>query len=194
MELILVRHPEVAVAAGTCYGQADVPLRLPMRPAVAELLGPLLDAGPVCRVVSSPLQRAQRPAQALAEALGCPLSTDPRWMELAFGDWEGRRWDLIPRHESDPWAEQPEHRAPPGGETLLQLRERVHAAMDALLEARPALQRTLVLCHAGPIRVARARALGVPLREALAHPLPFGGSVVLRAQRAGSLWQWEAAA
>ena len=29
MELILVRHPEVAAPAGTCYGQTDLPARTP---------------------------------------------------------------------------------------------------------------------------------------------------------------------
>lgn len=176
MELILLRHPVVAAPAGTCYGQIDLPLREPMEPPLAQLLQ-ALPAG-ITALWTSPLQRARGLAEALAPALGCALQTDVRWQELHFGAWEGRPWSAINRAESDPWAADPEHLAPPGGETLAALRTRVHAAMDALT-GHPAT-RVLVVAHAGPIRVALARARGQAATEALAQPLAFGGLTVLR--------------
>ena len=176
MELILLRHPVVAAPAGTCYGQADLPLREPMEPPLAQVLQ-ALPAG-IDALWTSPLQRARTLAEALAPALGCAPQTDARWQELHFGDWEGRPWSAIDRAESDPWAADPEHRAPPGGETLAALRARVHAAMDALAEQ--SATRALVVAHAGPIRVALARARGHVATEALAQPLAFGGLTVLR--------------
>lgn len=182
MELILLRHPVVAAAAGTCYGQADLPLREPMEPPLAQVLQALptgIDA-----LWSSPLQRARVLAQALAPALGCALQIDARWQELHFGAWEGRPWSAIDRAESDPWAADPEHQAPPGGETLAALRARTHAAMDALADLPAA--RVLVVAHAGPIRVALARARGQAATEALAQPLAFGG--LTRLTHIGGQW------
>ncbi|MBQ0932983.1 alpha-ribazole phosphatase family protein [Ideonella sp. 4Y16] len=176
MELILLRHPVVAAPAGICYGQADLPAREPLEPPPAQVLQAL--PGPVDALWTSPLRRARVLAEALAATLGCPPREDARWMELHFGAWEGHPWSAIDRAESDPWADDPEHRAPPGGETLAALRARVHAAMDALAATR--LQRVLVVAHAGPIRVALARARGQAATEALAQPLAFGGLTVLR--------------
>ena len=31
MDLVLIRHPEVVIEAGVCYGQTDVPLRHDVR-------------------------------------------------------------------------------------------------------------------------------------------------------------------
>jgi alpha-ribazole phosphatase len=197
MELILVRHPEVDLPAGTCYGQADVAMRAPMAPPLDQVRAALAAHEPLTALAGSPLQRARGLAQALSVALACPLwPADARWMELDFGSWEGRPWSAIPRAESDPWAEDPLHRAPPGGESLAMLATRVHAAMDAAADALAAAggERLAVVAHAGPIRIARARALGHDIRQAadpaLAHPLPFGGLTPLRATRRDGHWHW----
>jgi alpha-ribazole phosphatase len=176
VELILLRHPVVAAPAGTCYGQADLPAREPLEPGAPQVLQSLPTS--IDALWTSPLRRARVLADALAPALGLPLQVDARWMELHFGAWEGRPWSAIDRADSDPWAADPEHRAPPGGETLAALRTRVHAAMDALAAAPAA--RVLVVAHAGPIRVALARARGSAAIEAMAHPLAFGGLTRLR--------------
>lgn len=186
MALILARHTRVDLAAGTCYGQADVPLRQPHDPpfdAVGRRLGELLARiggdTRVVQVVSSPLRRARLLADHLSRDLGLPTVTDPRWMELHFGAWEGRRWDDIPRAESDPWAEDTLHRAPPGGETQNALIERVRAALAALHpSARQPGDAVLVVAHAGPLRVALGSAQGwVPSADPQQAPvtLDFGG-------------------
>lgn len=192
MELILVRHTPVLLPEGTCYGQLDVAAREPLAPAPQEVLQALAAAPRIEAACCSPLQRARQLAAPLAEALGLPLATDPRWMELHFGDWEGQRWEHIPRALSDAWLADVEHRAPPGGETLAALRERVWAAMDALADGPAAC--ALVVAHAGPIRVALARARGLPPAAQLAQPLAFGGVTRLHAQRAGGGWRWQEAA
>jgi alpha-ribazole phosphatase len=169
----------VAAPAGTCYGQADLPAREPLEPPPAQVLQAL--PGPVNALWTSPLRRARVLADALAAALGCTPREDARWMELHFGDWEGRPWAAIDRTQSDPWAADPERLAPPGGETLAALRARVHAAMDALAaSACGDASRVLVVAHAGPIRVALARARDQAATDALAQPLAFGGLTQLR--------------
>lgn len=195
MSLILLRHTVVDLPPGTCYGQLDAPLRVPHHPpwdGVTRRLRALLQRHGLRlrRVVSSPLQRAWQLACAQAEAAGLPPpESDPRWMELNFGAWEGRRWDVIPRHESDPWAQDYHHRAPPGGETHAALAARVHAALDALAhDAAEPQSAVLVVAHAGPIRVALGRAQGLPVQQLPDTPLDFGGLCHLQA-RPGRGWQ-----
>lgn len=219
MPLILIRHTAVAVPPGTCYGQADVPLREPTQPAfedVSARLRQLLRAWgrepqtPSVRWISSPSSRAWRLASWLAEDLGEPpgnectfpsaamgrdalrrpaVVADPRWMELSFGLWEGRLWDDIPRSESDPWAEDVVHRNPPGGETVITLRQRVAAAMTELLSAATAEGPVIVVVtHAGPIRVALADDARLAAWQDPQTPPPelaFGGLNWMTAQSDG---------
>ena len=48
-------------------------------------------------VIASPLRRAADTAAAVARRFALPVEEDPRWMELDFGEWEGRRYDEIAR-------------------------------------------------------------------------------------------------
>ncbi|MAS45402.1 MAG: phosphoglycerate mutase [Rhodobacteraceae bacterium] len=162
---LVMRHPAVAAAPGLCYGRHD-PGLAPGWEAAADALRPrLADRG---AIIASPAPRCLLPARRLAAALAIPLRVDPRWQELDFGAWEGRPWAGIPRAESDPWAEDPEHRAPPRGETFAALRARVAEAW-AEAEAAPA---PLVLAHAGPIRALRMALAGLDFAAAFAWPAP----------------------
>lgn len=197
-DLLLLRHPQVAAPPGWCYGQSDVPLAEPlcpgfdvMRDKVRAGLAELHAAGgapALQQVVSSPLQRAARPARQLADDLGLPWRQDRRWMELDFGAWEGVAWADIDRSDSDPWAEDPWHRAPPGGETQAALAARVAAACQDWLAApaevpgQPLAQ--LVVAHSGSIRSLVVTALGLAPAAAHALWLPPGGLVWLRHQAA----------
>ena len=162
MGLILLRHPSTD-AKGLCYGRTEVPLSAE---APAEILRALETTPPPRRVISSPARRCLELARELAGLHGLPLETDPRLLELDFGAWEGRPWSKIPRHESDPWAEDPLRRAPPGGESFSALSARVTAI------ARAADGATLVT-HAGPIRALRIASGEVDFAAAFAAPVPF---------------------
>jgi alpha-ribazole phosphatase len=166
MALILLRHTQVALPAGTCYGQLDVALSQPAQPSfddVRQRLAALLEeistatgsTASLVRIVTSPLRRAAELAAALAQTWPVPVEPDPRWMELHFGCWEGRLWDDVPRHEIDTWADDVDCRAPPGGETRSALAQRVQAALAAVWHAAQVPgQVVLVVAHAGPIRMA----------------------------------------
>lgn len=189
-EVLLLRHPQPEVAAGLCYGQLDVPARQPLHPAPAEVLAALrasLGGRVPVQVLSSPLQRARALAEPLAQAFGLGLQVDARWQELAFGHWEGRRWADIPRHESDPWADDVHHRAPPGGESRAQLLARVAAALGALSE-QPGVH--VVVSHAGAIRCALTLALGLPPERVPEVALDFGRITALR-WHPGAWARWE---
>jgi alpha-ribazole phosphatase len=195
--VILLRHTEVALPPGICYGQTDVPLQEPVEPtfqAVRARLMRLLGASagheaglaPLQRIVTSPLLRAARLAHWLGQALAVPVSADPRWMELNFGAWEGLAWNDVPRAELDHWAAHLDRQAPPGGETRAALQQRVRAALDELhgeVASKPGT--VLVVTHGGPIRMALPPS-GV---DPMSIPLNFGGLTCLRALPPIAQWQ-----
>ncbi len=151
--LIIVRHGRTAAnAGGLLQGRVDNPLDDEGR-AQAEAIAATL--GQVDLVVSSPLLRARQ----TAEPLGADIEIDERWIELDYGEWEARPVsDVSP----DDWARWRADRefAPPGGESLAALNERVAAACADLVEA--ARHSTVaVFTHVSPIKSAMAWALGV---------------------------------
>src|SRR5262249_37827600 len=88
--LWVARHAEVEVE-GLCYGQLDVPPRIPHGEAAARLEADLGGFRPD-RVWTSPLARCLGPATEVALRLARPLSVEPRRLELSFGALDGRRW------------------------------------------------------------------------------------------------------
>jgi len=118
-------------------------------------------------VIASPALRCRRLAEELAARDGVALSLDARLWELDFGDWEGVPWDAIRRTDSDPWADNPWTIAPPGGETFAEVHARV---AGAIAKAVPG---TALVCHAGPIRVARMILTGAGFDAVCAEPVPY---------------------
>ncbi|MEO1458980.1 MAG: histidine phosphatase family protein [Pseudomonadota bacterium] len=164
MTLTLLRHPRPRVAPGLCYGRLDL---APGEGAPREIAAVLAALPPVSAVLTSPTRRCLALATAVAAREGLPLCRDARLQELDFGRWEGRRWDEIDRRESDPWAEDPLNRAPPGGERFADLLAWVGAVLGA---APPG---AALICHAGPIRAARMLADGIGFDAAFAAPVPY---------------------
>ncbi|MBK6356021.1 MAG: alpha-ribazole phosphatase family protein [Betaproteobacteria bacterium] len=139
MRLHLIRHPKPSIEPGICYGQLDILAKI----ETAELACLRAELPPGLPVWSSPLQRCRQ----LAEQLHPQPIIDARLAEMSFGDWEGRPWDDIPRHELDAWAADVAGYAPPGGESprALQLRALDFVASLTVPEA-------VIVTHAGVIR------------------------------------------
>ncbi|SAK74699.1 phosphoglycerate mutase family protein [Caballeronia fortuita] len=179
MDLVLIRHPRVAVDAGVCYGQTDVPLRDDAH-GLASALSARMNALNVPACVdgwhASPLARCA----SIAQALGGVAHIDARLAEMNFGAWEGRAWDLIDRALIDAWADDIQHARPHGGESLAQFAQRVIAWFDETCGDRPAVH---VVAHAGVVRVLAAHLLGIARESALQWPLEFGGIVWFRRVR-----------
>lgn len=157
----LVRHASTAWSGRRYAGRSDPPLDAAGRTAAAELGRDFADAiGPTGRIVSSPLRRALETAEAVAVATGAPITLDARWQEADVGEVEGltfldiaERWPDLARRLADgetdiDW---------PGGETAAAFDARVRAAWSAIADDdRP----TVVVAHAGPLRLVLAIAAG----------------------------------
>ncbi|RDJ00337.1 histidine phosphatase family protein [Dyella solisilvae] len=139
------------------------------------------------RVVSSSLRRCAEFAHELATARGLPLRVDPRLAEYHFGDWQGVPIETLAQEQGEAlagfWAD-PVNRPPPGGETFVQFRTRLCAAMDEVA-AEAQAHRVLVITHGGVIRLLRCEAEGrdfgemanIDVPHASLHPLAWGGVI-----------------
>ncbi len=151
--LVLVRHGQTdANARALLQGHVDLPLSALGR-RQAEALRPLVPTD--ARVISSPLGRARE----TAAALGRDVEVDDRWIELDYGEFDGRPIVDVPPDVWAAWRADP-HFTPPGGESLVMLGARVRGACEELLdEARD--RDVVVVSHVSPIKAAIAWTLGV---------------------------------
>lgn len=145
MILWLLRHPRTAVPEGVCYGRSDVELEPRILEESDKLVSRVREDEPEV-VYSSPLRRCRL----LAERIGAPR-LDHRLQELDFGSWELRPWNEIERAELARWQEEGLSWRPPGGESVLEVAERLTLFL-ADLEASQAAG-ACVVTHAGVIRV-----------------------------------------
>lgn len=190
--LIAIRHTPVLGGQGICYG-GNTDLEVADR-EVADAARRLRLAIPDWPIVSSPLQRCRRLAEATARGFriapspsrGVPASplpmaaaralprgvqVDARIAELHFGDWEGQAWSVISREHRDEWAANPSGYRIPGGESHLDLEARVTKALAELTAP------TIWFTHAGVIRALHHLLSGIDHREALRRPVPYATPV-----------------
>lgn len=151
--LVVVRHGRTAHnAAGRLLGRLDPPLDETGERQAAALAAAV---GPVDRVVTSPLQRTRQ----TAAAFGVPVEVDDRWIELDYGELDGVPLGEVPAGTWERWRADVDF-APPGGESLRQLGDRVRGALDALVaQDRPGTGTTVVVTHVSPVKAAVTWAL-----------------------------------
>jgi broad specificity phosphatase PhoE len=168
-----VRHAPVVGHGGKIYGNSEVACDV----SDSAAFGALATRLPSDALwVTSHLGRAKKTAAAIDAAIGksgsggfAPL-VEPAIGEQDFGDWQGRRHDEIER-ASDMvyhkfWA-APAHHAPPGGESFVDVVERVATAIARLTDEH-AGRDIVAVSHGGPIRAALAVAFGLEPEVALA--------------------------
>jgi probable phosphomutase (TIGR03848 family) len=130
--------------------------------AVAERLAPV----PLAAVVSSPLERCQQTAAAVAGGRELEVQTDDRFGEARYGDWTGRPitelvkeplWKVVQQHPSAAVFPGPE------GEGLAQTQARAVAAVREW-NAKLGADAVWVACsHGDVIKAVLADALGLHL-------------------------------
>ena len=162
--IVLARHGETdANRAGLLLGRADPLLNARGRQQAAATAAALADeAAPVLLV--SPLRRTRDTAQLIADATGAPITVDERLIELDYGEWDEHRVADLPADTVERWRADPTF-APPGGESLVDLRRRVApVAAEALDQA--ADRTVIVVSHVSPIKAMMLCALGLDDRYA----------------------------
>lgn len=168
MSVVLIRHTRPAVSDGVCYGRTDLDVADSFRDEVRQVLAGIQ---PFDVLVTSPLRRCRRLAEAIGADSGVLPEVDERIQEMDFGRWEGLAWSDVPVDELDEWAENFLHARPHGGESVAMLRRR---ALEALLDFRASGRKHIVVTHAGVIKVAMA---GDDAPESFNTKVDFGGMV-----------------
>lgn len=157
MSIYLIRHTEIDLPKGMCYGQLDAPLKkthLRDFSKIKKLLPKNYG-----QVISSPHQNCVE----LAKFLDENYTTDQSLLELNFGDWEGQLWQDINTEELKNWSENIVHARPKNGENLLELFQRVSQFFNKLRMNES--ENIVVVCHTGVIRCLIASMMHIPLER-----------------------------
>lgn len=151
--IVLVRHGETgdSVPPYRFQGRTDTPLNDAGR-AQARALAAAAGGLGLRALWSSDLARARETAEIVAARLGLGVRIDRRLSESDRGSWEGRLVEEVAAAEPEAYAAwrgtDPAFRFP-GGESLVEHRDRARAAIAEILGGPlPAL----AVCHGGTIR------------------------------------------
>jgi phosphoserine phosphatase len=140
MKIYLVRHGQTSWNQDQrLQGLCDVPLNRTGIRQSHRLAEWYRNTG-VRRIVSSPLFRARRTAQILAERTGRTPLMDDRLREIDHGPWTGLRLDAIEDRFPDDfatWSFVPEKLRVPNGESLMAVYHRCTQALLDLIKDHP---------------------------------------------------------
>lgn len=132
-------------------------------------------------VLASPMVRTQETAAAIGRRLGSHVRTEPRIAECDFGTWEGQAPDALEADGSGgfrAWHADPTVR-PPGGESLVDVGDRVWGLLSALQTSD--LGRSVVLVsHVMAVRAAVGRVIDLPPHRWGALRVPAGSVSIVR--------------
>lgn len=150
----IVRHGRTEHnASGLLLGRLDPPLDELGRRQAAAMAASFRK---IDRLICSPLARTRE----TAAAFGIEPVIDERWIELDYGEYDGRPLGEIRSETWQRWRTDLDF-APPGGESLRQLGLRVRSALEDLVADGSAADRTTVIVtHVSPIKAATCWALG----------------------------------
>ena len=174
MEVYLVRHTETVCEKGICYGQSDVEIIEPYDAVFQSILNQLpQDAN----LYSSPLLRCVLLANYIKDNLEITaVNKDARLMEMNFGDWEMKNWDVIDPDELNPWMVDFVTIRVPNGESFTDLHSRVIDFMHNELQQTNS-KPVIIVAHAGIIRSFLCHISALPLRDAFKNKVDFGAVI-----------------
>ena len=172
--IIAVRHGETAWNVDArIQGQLDIQLNDTGR-WQARRVGEALSGEELAAIYSSDLGRAHETARAISDVAGIPVVAHSGLRERRFGLFEGKTFHEI--HETWPedalnWKKRiPEWAPPEGGESLLQLRERVTRTVSDLA-SRHTGQLIAVVAHGGVLDALYRFVTGMPLERLRDFPI-----------------------
>ncbi|MFV8347497.1 alpha-ribazole phosphatase [Flavobacterium sp. ZB4P13] len=174
MEVYLVRHTETVCEKGICYGQSDVGLLESYDAVFQSILSQLPQDA---MLYSSPLERCVLLANYIKDNSEIvAVNQDFRLMEMNFGDWEMKNWDVIPPDDFTPWMTDFVNVRVPNGESFTDLHDRVIDFMNSELQATSS-KPVIIVAHAGVIRSFLCKISDLPLKEAFQNKVDFGSVI-----------------
>jgi alpha-ribazole phosphatase len=170
MEIFLIRHTQPNVEKGICYGQTDLDVNDSFIEEVEQIQAKIQEFDfKNLQVYSSPLQRCSKLAEALFPS---SFKVDKRLMELNFGMWEMKKWDEIPKEESQYWFEDWVTQMTPNGESYEDLYER---CVDFWQEMQlKNFDKICVVSHEGFIRASHSYFRKISLKDSFDLQVGYG--------------------
>jgi broad specificity phosphatase PhoE len=179
--LYLLRHGEtIWNRAKRLQGHKDTPLTLrgvQQAEAMGKALARKLDGVAPAVFFASPLGRTRQTAAIIADAIGHDPETivfDDRLKEVTFGIWDGLNIEQLRTNHGETWQSRLDDKwrfVPPGGESYMQVGERVGNFLTDLPAERP----LVVVAHGAHNRVFRGLWRGLEPTKFLALDEPQDG-------------------
>jgi len=148
----------------------------------AESTGRRLAQDGADALYTSPLERTRETATFLERAMGIEARTEPGFVEIDMGPWEGR--DRAEVAAEDParwkvWLTDPTQIQVPGMESIHALRGRVGAAFDRLAAAHPG-GHVVIVTHFACVVTTVLHAIALPSSAYRRFPVDNASLTVLR--------------
>ncbi len=147
-------------------GQRDIALNDKGSWQARRVARALARRGPVAALYSSDLSRARDTARSIAAETGLEVVTEPGLRERGFGSFEGQTFTELEASwpaQTARWRQRDPDWAPPGGESLASVRERVLQITYSLAERHIGEQIVLV-SHGGVLDALYRAAIGLDLQ------------------------------
>ncbi|MSQ57615.1 MAG: histidine phosphatase family protein [Limnohabitans sp.] len=161
-----IRHGETAWNVDTrIQGQLDIPLNATGQ-WQAEQVGRALSVEKIDAIYCSDLLRAHHTAIAIGKAVGIEPVTTPMLRERDFGKLQGKTWAEIETYfpnESRMWKSRQPDWQPDGGESLLQMIDRIEHAANTLAAPHEG-QHIVWVAHGGVLDILYRLATGQHLQ------------------------------
>ncbi len=178
-KLLLVRHGQSEANTKKYFaGHLDAPLTETGR-RQAEKMAEYVKSHPVSAIYASDLSRAYDTALPIGMRLDLPVRPDTRLREICAGEWQGRGFDYLYQNaDYNVWLTGSSSVFPSGGESIPDLFLRADAFLTDILHRHEG-ETVAVVTHATPIRVLKAKWLGIPISAIVSVASPPNASVTL---------------
>ena len=179
--LYLMRHGAIeATEEKRFIGQIDLPLSSDGRKQAERQARQLTDI-PFSGVWCSDLKRAYETAAIVSRDRGLAVLSAPELREINLGQWDGMAMTQIREQFPDFWQSRGEdivHFRPPEAESFADLQQRVVPFIRHI--AAQSAGNTLIITHAGVIRVLLCHVLQMPLSHLFRIYLDYGGITLIK--------------
>jgi alpha-ribazole phosphatase len=171
----LLRHGQTT-ADDILRGRVDVPLSeagyQQMQDSICAYTEPEL---PWQHIITSPLQRCAKFAEDMHHQYDSPLITDPGFLEMDFGDWDGRSFEDLRAEDPDLFSKiwrEPNKYNPPNGESFIDFSVRISSAWESVVQQHSG-KHILIVCHGGVIRALLGHIMQTPLTALSRIDVPY---------------------
>ncbi len=166
--LIFVRHGQSESNLAMRFtGQTDTVLTA-LGWQQAENTAKFLERYPIKYIYASDLTRVMQTAEPTAKKIGLEIIPDRALREIYAGEWEGKLYSELRAEFPESyrlWLEDIGRARPDGGESVVELSERIYAEVDRLLKKHRG-ECIALFSHAIPLRLMGCRWFGYAPQDA----------------------------